>query len=225
MVCPSPLWEYARHQPKLLVETCPGQRHSTGHCKINVWEKGLIELCILACQAPHTLIMAKHMVNRIHSHPQAHCELSLSYSVGIRDSCWLCALWMGPKYRRGAPPRPWQAATALPTSLPASPVPLATWLLLGGKTSLPMTGLLGLGGPSRWGGETALEVLGLGCSGELRANLASFPSSDSILMTFLGHWVWMHFLFWAVVVLETSCTEGVTEPGQMPPGVGGQSLP
>ena len=27
-----------------------------------------------------------------------------------------------------------------------------------------MMGLLGLEGPSRWGGETALEVLGLGCS-------------------------------------------------------------
>lgn len=99
------------------------QRHSTGHCKINVWEKGLIELCILACQAPHTLIMAKHMVNRIHSHPQAHCELSLSYSVGIRDSCWLCALWIGPKIQKRGPTQTLAGSncpTHLPTCLPGA---------------------------------------------------------------------------------------------------------
>lgn len=71
-----------------------------------------------------------------------------------------------------------------------------------------MTGVLGLGDLSRWGGETALEVLGLGCSGELRANLDSFSSSDSILMTFLGHSVWQDFLFCGVAVLETSCAAG-----------------
>jgi hypothetical protein len=100
------------------------------------------------------------------------------------------------------------AATVLPASLPDSLASLVTWLLLGGKTSFSMMGLSGLGGPSRWGGETALEVLGLGCSGELEANLTSFSSSDSILMIFLEHWVWQDFLFWGVIVLETSCAVG-----------------
>lgn len=101
------------------------------------------------------------------------------------------------------------AAAVLPTSLPASPASPGTWLLLGRRTtSFPMMGLSGLEGPSKWGGETALEVLGLGCSGELEVNLASFSSSDSNLMTFLEHWVWQDFLFWGVVVLETSCAVG-----------------
>lgn len=76
-----------------------------------------------------------------------------------------------------------------------------------------MMGRLGLGGPSRWGGETALEVLGLGCSGELRANLDSSPSSDSILMTFRGHSVWQAFLFCGVAVLVTSCVVGCHRAG------------
>jgi len=77
-------------------------------------------------------------------------------------------------------------------------------LLLGRKTSPPKMGLSGLEGPSRWGGETALEVLGLGCSGELRANRVSLSSSHSILMAFLGHSVWQDFLFWGRTVLQTS---------------------
>lgn len=71
-----------------------------------------------------------------------------------------------------------------------------------------MVGLSGLGRPSRWGGETALEVLGLGCSGDLWANLASFSSSDSILMAFLGPSVWQDFLFCGMTVSETSCVVG-----------------
>lgn len=77
-----------------------------------------------------------------------------------------------------------------------------TWLLSGQKSSFPLVGLLGLRGPSRWGGETALEVLGLGCSGEFRA--LSSSTSDSILMTFLGASVWQDFLFCGVAVLELS---------------------
>ena len=49
-----------------------------------------------------------------------------------------------------------------------------------------------------------MEVLGLGCSGELWANLASFSSSDSVLITFLGHSVWQYFLFCGVAVGDTS---------------------
>lgn len=82
------------------------------------------------------------------------------------------------------------------------------WLLLSSKTSFPTVGVLGLVGSSRWGGETALEVLGLGCSGELWANLASFSASDSILITFLGLSVWQDFLFCDVAVLENSCAVG-----------------
>ena len=76
-----------------------------------------------------------------------------------------------------------------------------------------MMGLLGLGGPSRWGGETALEVLGLGCSGELQANLDSSPSSDSILTAFRGHSVWQAFLFCGVAVLVPSCAVGCHRAG------------
>lgn len=100
-----------------------------------------------------------------------------------------------------------------PTSLPASPGSPAAWLLLGRKTSLPTMGLSGLEGPSRWGGETALEVLGLGCSGELRANRISLSSSDSILMAFLEHSVWQDFLFWGVTVLQTSYAVGSHRAG------------
>lgn len=85
-----------------------------------------------------------------------------------------------------------------------------------------MVGLLGLVGSSECGGETALEVLGLGCSGELWANLASFSSSDSILINFLGPSVWQDFfLFCSVSVLETSCAVGwgSHRAGQEPPGV------
>lgn len=90
--------------------------------------------------------------------------------------------------------------TTRSSASPGSPV---EWLLLGRKTSFPMMGLSGLEGPSR-GGETALEVLGLGCSGELWANRVSRSSSDSILMAFLGHSVWQDFLFWGVTLLQTS---------------------
>lgn len=87
---------------------------------------------------------------------------------------------------------------------PASSESPVVWLLLSSKTSFPTVGVLGLVGSSRWGGETALEVLGLGCSGELWANLASFSASDSILITFLGLSVWQDFLFCDVAVLENS---------------------
>lgn len=76
-----------------------------------------------------------------------------------------------------------------------------------------MMGLSGLQGPSRWGGETALEVLGLGCSGELRASRVSFSSSDSILIAFLGHSVWQDFLFWGVTGLQTSYAVGSHKAG------------
>lgn len=99
-----------------------------------------------------------------------------------------------------------------PTCLPASTGWSGVWLLLGRKSSFPMTGLLELGGLSRRDGETALEVLGLGCSGELWANLPSF-SSDSILMSFLGHSVWQDFLFCGVAVLVTSCAIGSQKAG------------
>lgn len=46
----------------------------------------------------------------------------------------------------------------------------------------------------------AFEVLGLGCSGELVANLFSFSSEDSLLMSFLEQSSWLHFLFMGVTV-------------------------
>ena len=62
-------------------------------------------------------------------------------------------------------------------------------------------GLPGLEDPSRWGGETALEVLGLGCSGELLVNLSSSSSVDSILIIFLEQSLWQqHFLFLEMTV-------------------------
>ena len=70
------------------------------------------------------------------------------------------------------------------------------------NSSFPVVWLSGVS--SGAGGETALEVLGLGCSGELWANLASFSSSDSVLITFLGHSVWQYFLFCGVAVGDTS---------------------
>lgn len=82
------------------------------------------------------------------------------------------------------------------------------WLLLSSEISFPTVGVSGLVGSSGWGGETALEVLGLGCSGELWANLASFSSSDSILIIFLGPSVWQAFLFCDVAVLENSWAVG-----------------
>lgn len=120
--------------------------------------------------------------------------------------------WSG--YRTGAPPSPWktvcrpQPLLSL-TSLPASPESPISWLLLSSNSSFPAVWLSGLWDPSRGSGETSLEVLGLGCSGELRDNLASFSSSDSILITFLRHSVWQDFLlFCGVAVLETSCAVG-----------------
>lgn len=128
----------------------------------------------------------------------------------------------GQDAEEGIPPGPQRTACRPqpllpPTSLPASPGLLpVTWLLSGQKSSFPLVGLLGLRGPSRWGGETALEVLGLGCSGEFRA--LSSSTSDSILMTFLGASVWQDFLFCGVAVLELSCTEGSHRQGQEPLG-------
>lgn len=46
----------------------------------------------------------------------------------------------------------------------------------------------------------ALEVLGLGCSGELVLNLSSFSSVDSTLMIFPEQFLWQHFLFLGVTV-------------------------
>lgn len=54
--------------------------------------------------------------------------------------------------------------------------------------------------PSGWEGEMALEVLGLGCSGELVDNLSLFSSVDSILMIFLQQSMWQHFLFMGLTV-------------------------
>lgn len=85
-------------------------------------------------------------------------------------------------------------------SLPVFSVSLVTWLLVGRGVSFSRMGLSGLDGPSRWGGEMALEVLGLGCSGELEINLFSSSSVDSILMIFLWQSLWQHFLFMGVIV-------------------------
>lgn len=87
----------------------------------------------------------------------------------------------------------------------ASPELPVSWLLLSSNFSFPDVWLSGLWGPFRGSGETALEVLGLGCSVELRDNLASFSSLDSILIIFLWHSVWQDFLlFCGVAVLEAS---------------------
>lgn len=80
-----------------------------------------------------------------------------------------------------------------------SPVSLVTRLLVSRRVS-SRTGLSVSEGPSRWRGETALEVLGLGCSGEPVLNLSSSSSVDSILMIFLEQLVWQHFLFLGVTV-------------------------
>lgn len=71
---------------------------------------------------------------------------------------------------------------------------------MGRRVSFSGMVLSGLDGPSRWGGEVALEVLGLGCSGELVADLSSFSSVDSILMIFLEQSWWQHFLFMGLTV-------------------------
>lgn len=74
---------------------------------------------------------------------------------------------------------------------------LVTLLVVGRRVSVSRMEVSGLEVPSRWGGEAALEVLGLGCSGELVANPSSFPAVDSILMIFLEQSLWLHFLFMA----------------------------
>lgn len=60
-------------------------------------------------------------------------------------------------------------------------------------TRLPRSGV-----PSKWDSDAALEVLGLGCSGEFQAGHSSSSSSsffsDSSLIILLEHWVEQDFL-------------------------------
>lgn len=191
-----------------------------------------------APSAPRTGIPASHVVNCTILTPHANRTLSLPHLVaaesrthrgcrgGLARSAVQRSPWApctpgtgtelpgrGEDVEEGSPPTPGgelarHSHFCPAISLPASPASPAAWLLLGRKSSLPTVGPLGLEGPSRWGGETALEVLGLGCSGELRANRISLSSSDSILMAFLGHSVWQDFLFWGGTVLQTSYAVG-----------------
>lgn len=158
----------------------------------SVLGKGLKEQYTSALHIPELESSRAHSSSD--SHPWATPFLWWARVGPTRGSCG-CGL-PGGQSTQGALLYPCHPTLTLPASV-------ATWVLLSCKASFPMVGLSGWAGLSRCGGDTALEVLGLGCSLGLGAKGNSVSSSDSNLMIFREHCVWQDFLLVGEAALET----------------------